>query len=173
MQSIVLYKCLNVWNPNRGGRWRLPDCICAQSHMIFRYILLSCWTRIWSGSALFAIQFMNLCQQSWSINLIGWRLEGGVASIYVNMCRKSKCTWTPQFVKSIVREAIAEIQYRNNTVTVVAAVTCSYMNWYVCAFAHFAVNYTDRYSAALHSTFLVWYKNVRMHSLVIAFGIQI
>ena len=60
---------------------------------------LSCWTRIdpafansvdpdqlasekanWSGSALFAIQYMNLCQQSGSSYLTGWKLEVGVAS---------------------------------------------------------------------------------------------
>ena len=34
----------------------------------------------WSGSALFAIQYTNLCQQSGSIYLIGWKLEMGVAS---------------------------------------------------------------------------------------------
>ena len=34
----------------------------------------------WSGSALFAIQYMNLCQQSGSSNMIGWKLEVGVAS---------------------------------------------------------------------------------------------
>ena len=37
----------------------------------------------WSGSALFAnaeYMYMNLCQQSGSKNLIGWKLEMGVAS---------------------------------------------------------------------------------------------
>ena len=34
----------------------------------------------WSGSALFAIQFVNLYKQSWSSNLIGWKWEVGVAS---------------------------------------------------------------------------------------------
>ena len=33
----------------------------------------------WSGSALFAIKYVNLYQQSWSSNLIGWKLEMGVA----------------------------------------------------------------------------------------------
>ena len=33
----------------------------------------------WSGSALFAIKYVNL-QQSRSSNLIGWKLEVGVAS---------------------------------------------------------------------------------------------
>ena len=60
---------------------------------------LSCWTRIypayansvdpdqlaseeanWSGSALFAIKYVNLYQQSGSSNLTGWKLEVGVAS---------------------------------------------------------------------------------------------
>ena len=60
---------------------------------------LSCWTRIypvvansvdpdqlaseeaiWSGSALFAIKYANLYQQSGSSNLIGWKLEMGVES---------------------------------------------------------------------------------------------
>ena len=38
----------------------------------------------WSGSesALFAIKYMNLLQQLESSNLIGWKLEEGVASIY-------------------------------------------------------------------------------------------
>ena len=34
----------------------------------------------WSGSALFAIKYVNLYQQSGSSNLIGWKLEMGVAS---------------------------------------------------------------------------------------------
>ena len=34
----------------------------------------------WSGSALFAINNANLYQQSWSSNLIGWKLEMGMAS---------------------------------------------------------------------------------------------
>ena len=33
----------------------------------------------WSGSALFAIKYVNLYQQSWSSNLIGWKLEICVA----------------------------------------------------------------------------------------------
>ena len=33
----------------------------------------------WSGSALFAIKYINLYQQSGSSNLIGWKLEMGVA----------------------------------------------------------------------------------------------
>ena len=34
----------------------------------------------WSGSALFAIKYANLYQQSESSNLIGWKLETGMAS---------------------------------------------------------------------------------------------
>ena len=34
----------------------------------------------WSGSSLFVIKYVNLYQQSWPINLIGWELEVGVAS---------------------------------------------------------------------------------------------
>ena len=55
---------------------------------------MSCWTRIypafansvdseeanWSGSALFAIKYVNLYQQSRSSNLVGWKLEMVVAS---------------------------------------------------------------------------------------------
>ena len=34
----------------------------------------------WSGSALFVIKYVNLYQQPGSSNLIGWKLEVGVAS---------------------------------------------------------------------------------------------
>ena len=34
----------------------------------------------WSGSALFAIKYVNLYKKSGSSNLIGWKLEMGVAS---------------------------------------------------------------------------------------------
>ena len=34
----------------------------------------------WSGSALFTIKYLNLSQQPGSSNLIGWKLEIGVAS---------------------------------------------------------------------------------------------
>ena len=33
----------------------------------------------WSGSALFAIHYSNLNKQPWSSNLIGWKLEVGMA----------------------------------------------------------------------------------------------
>ena len=35
----------------------------------------------WSGSALFAIQYRNMYQQPGSSNLIGWKLEVGMARI--------------------------------------------------------------------------------------------
>ena len=34
----------------------------------------------WSGSALFATEYQNLYEQSRSSNLIGWKLEVGMAS---------------------------------------------------------------------------------------------
>ena len=34
----------------------------------------------WSGSALFAIRYVNLYQQSGSSHLIGWKFEVGAAS---------------------------------------------------------------------------------------------
>ena len=34
----------------------------------------------WPGSALFAIKYVNLYQQSGSSNLIGWKLEMGMSS---------------------------------------------------------------------------------------------
>ena len=37
----------------------------------------------WSGSALFVIQYVNLYQQSEVSNLIGWQLELGVASKFI------------------------------------------------------------------------------------------
>ena len=37
----------------------------------------------WSGSALFVISYVNLYQQSGSMNLIGWQLEMGVASWFL------------------------------------------------------------------------------------------
>ena len=37
----------------------------------------------WSGSALFAIKYLNLYQQSGSSDLIGWKLEMGVASKFI------------------------------------------------------------------------------------------
>ena len=33
----------------------------------------------WSGSALFVITYVNFCQKRISINLIGWKLEVGMA----------------------------------------------------------------------------------------------
>ena len=37
----------------------------------------------WSGSALFAIRYVNLYQQSGSSNLISWKLEVGAASYFI------------------------------------------------------------------------------------------
>ena len=37
----------------------------------------------WSGSALFAIKYVNLYQQSGSNNLIGWKLEMRGASKFI------------------------------------------------------------------------------------------
>ena len=37
----------------------------------------------WSGSVLFGIQYVNLYQQARSSNLIGWKLEVGVASLFI------------------------------------------------------------------------------------------
>ena len=34
----------------------------------------------WSGSALFVMKYVNFCQKLGSSNLIGWKLEVGVAS---------------------------------------------------------------------------------------------
>ena len=34
----------------------------------------------WSGSALFVIKYLNLYQQTGLSNLIGWKLEVGVAT---------------------------------------------------------------------------------------------
>ena len=37
----------------------------------------------WSESALFVIQYVNLYQQTGSSNLIGWKLEVGVAPSFI------------------------------------------------------------------------------------------
>ena len=37
----------------------------------------------WSGATLFANKYVNLYQQSGSSNLIGWKLEMGVASQFI------------------------------------------------------------------------------------------
>ena len=37
----------------------------------------------WSGSTLFVIKYVNLYQQSGKNNLIGWKLEIGVASWFI------------------------------------------------------------------------------------------
>ena len=67
--------------------------------LIWQFWPLSCWTQIypafansvdadqlaseeanWSASAQFAIKYVTLYQQSGSSNLIGWKLDVGVAS---------------------------------------------------------------------------------------------
>ena len=37
----------------------------------------------WSGSALFAIKYVNLYQQPRSSKLIGWKLQVGMASLFI------------------------------------------------------------------------------------------
>ena len=37
----------------------------------------------WSGSALFVIKYVNFYQKPGSSNLIGWKLEVGVASLFI------------------------------------------------------------------------------------------
>ena len=39
----------------------------------------------WSGSALFFIKYVNLYWQPESSNLIGWKLEVGVASQFIQL----------------------------------------------------------------------------------------
>ena len=46
----------------------------------FRFRSVGSWEANWSGSALFAIKYVNLYQQPGSSHLIGWKLEVGVAS---------------------------------------------------------------------------------------------
>ena len=43
----------------------------------------------WSGSTLFVIKYVNLYQQSGSSNLIGWKLEVGMVSLF-SMTRAKK-----------------------------------------------------------------------------------
>ena len=37
----------------------------------------------WSGSALFVIKYVNFHQKPWSSNLIGWKLEEGMAPKFI------------------------------------------------------------------------------------------
>ena len=37
----------------------------------------------WSGSALFVIKYVNFYQKPGSSNLIGWKLEVGLASLFI------------------------------------------------------------------------------------------
>ena len=41
------------------------------------------WLANWSGSAQFAIKYLKLYHQSGSSNLIGWKLEMGAASKFI------------------------------------------------------------------------------------------
>ena len=81
------------------GVWRFQNYFYGFAILI---INLSCWTRIypafansvesdqlafeeasWSGSALFAIYYVTVCQQSGLRNLTGWQLKVGVASEFI------------------------------------------------------------------------------------------
>ena len=42
-----------------------------------------------SGSTLFVIQYVNICQQSGSSNLIGWKFEKGMASLSIQQDKGS------------------------------------------------------------------------------------
>ena len=55
-----------------------PDMSCLCKQCISRSV--GFWSTNWSGSALFAIKYVNLHQVSGSSNLIGWKLEMGVAT---------------------------------------------------------------------------------------------
>ena len=46
----------------------------------------------WSGSALFVIKHVNLYQKPGSSNVIGWKLEVGVASKIIQHDKGSNCT---------------------------------------------------------------------------------
>ena len=37
----------------------------------------------WSGPTLFVMQYLNLYKKAGSSNLIGWQLEVGMASLYI------------------------------------------------------------------------------------------
>ena len=72
--------------------------LCKKKTHKLNYTPLSCWTRIypafansvdpdqlaseanWSESALFAIKYLYLYQHPGSSNLLGWKLEVGVAA---------------------------------------------------------------------------------------------
>ena len=60
-------------NPGPAGPGYAPPCQTVQIQI----------KKHWSGSALFVIQYVNLNQQPGSINLIGWQLEVGVASLFI------------------------------------------------------------------------------------------
>ena len=45
----------------------------------------------WSGSALFVVKYVNFYQKPESSNLIGWKLEAGVASKFIQHDMSSNC----------------------------------------------------------------------------------
>ena len=71
LKVIVLTKC-GKFNP--GPAEPNMSCLCKQCRS------RSVEEANWSGSTLFAIQYVNLYQQSGSSNLIGWKFEKGVVS---------------------------------------------------------------------------------------------
>ena len=54
------------------------------------------WRANWSGSALFVIKYANLYQQLGSSNLIGWKVEVGVVSKFIQHDKGYMCSilWT-------------------------------------------------------------------------------
>ena len=78
--------------------WTIPQCISlppfigaseSSEEFILTFLLLNTTCPVlansteeanWSGSALFVFQYVNLYQQPGSGNLIGWKLEVGMAS---------------------------------------------------------------------------------------------
>ena len=46
----------------------------------------------WSGSAPFVIKYVNLYQQPESGNLIGWKLEVGMASKFIQQGKGYQCS---------------------------------------------------------------------------------
>ena len=77
MYYINTHGDLIIFNPSPAEPWYiLPlQIVQIQISWLLKNSEANC-----SGSALFAIKFMNLYQQSGSSNLIGWKLEVGIAS---------------------------------------------------------------------------------------------
>ena len=61
----------------------------------------------WSGSALFVIKYVNFYQKSGSSNLIGWKLEVGMASNLFSKARVKQMYWIliEDFLPFFTREA--------------------------------------------------------------------